>query len=254
MDHARDDESGGMNGGSRHSKRQKHTLNWRMDPHESHSDYTLEIAQEENGKVIVYHVHKTILEFGVRSSVYFAGVFASQTAESTNNKTRISFPKSAAEVFPLLLDHMYGLEDDESVLTIENAAPIYHMADYLEVETLQAKILQFWKENVCVEHFGTCLKQVASFHNDNLHIIVVKKFVRSVFDIAFDSPLIDSTGPAFWLDVRSEIKELDIPNYSSRYTRLVVEFCHKKKNILDQKAFRKLTKWTNIYYELLSFI
>jgi len=135
--HARDDKSSGWIGSS-NSKRQIYELDWRMDPQDSHSDYTLEVEQED-GTVDTYHVHKVILGFGDRDSVYFAGVFASQTAESNSNKSRLSASKSAADAFPLLLDHMYGLEQDETALTIGNAAPIYHMADYLEGETLQSR-------------------------------------------------------------------------------------------------------------------
>jgi len=178
----RDDDnetSGG--GGSRSSKRQCLMLDWRMDPEESRSDFVIEIAVQgvQGYLTTTYHVHKNFLAFGKTASVYFAGLFASQTAESNSNKIRIAPEyKLAPEAFPLLLDHLYGLDEGKLDLTITNAAPLYHLSDYFEVESLQPIVVQFWEENIQVEDLPKCLEQASAFKIGALRDVVVKKMLR----------------------------------------------------------------------------
>lgn len=237
---------------SRRIKRQRRNLDWRMDAEESRSDFTIEIAVagEDKGKgeptaIQTYHVHKVILEFGIKASGYFGALFSSPTVESTFNKTRIHLEQNlAASAFPLLLDFMYGLDAGAPVLTMENAGPLYHLADYFEVESLRAEIIAFWKKHVQLDNLALCLKQATLFHIDSLRELVFEQCCAKIGEIAADSPLIDESDPSMWVDVLSKIygKDGDIntvvpnPNVSI----LIAEFCFKHKDELDKKIFRML--------------
>ena len=191
------------------AKRARRVLDWRMDPVESRSDFTIEIACEledggEEKVVSTYYVHKNVLEFGGdKSSGYFAGLFASATTESQTNKTRILLHKLAADAFPVLLDHLYSLDGGVPELTIKNAAPVHHLADYLEVDSLCSKVLQFWEnDNIKVEDLGMCLDHANTFRIDALRDIVVRECSDKITQIELDSHLMEVADAEFWLAVR----------------------------------------------------
>ena len=184
-----------------------------MDPVESRSDFTIEIAahvEDDSApeeKVDTYHVHKNVLEFGrTKSSGYFAGLFASATAESQSNKTRISLHKLAADAFPVLLDHLYSLDGGVPELTIKNAAPVHHLADYLEVDSLRSKVLQFWENDIKVEDLGMCLDHANTFRIDALRDIVVRECSDKITQIELDSHLMEVADAEFWLAVGVEME------------------------------------------------
>jgi len=236
-----------------HSKRQRRELDWRMDPVESRSDFTIEIsiaaarrvqdantssAPEEEKVVDTYHVHKILLEFGgTKSSGYFAGLFASATAESQSNKTRISLHKLAADAFPVLLDHLYSLDGGVPELTIQNAAPVHHLADYLEVDSLCSKVLQFWENGIEIEDLGMCLDHASTFRIDAL--LVVRKCSDKITQIELDSHLMEVADAEFWLAVRVEMESKR--GIRPCFLALIAEFCFVRKDHLDAETFAKLT-------------
>ena len=74
--------------------------------------------------------------------------------------------RPAASAFPLLLDHMYGLDKGKLELTVETAAALYYLADYFGVEGIQTKVKNFWEANIGVTDLGTCLEQGKIFRLD----------------------------------------------------------------------------------------
>lgn len=157
------------------------------------------------------------------------------------NKTQIQLNfKPAAEAFPLLLDYMYGLDGGEPALTIENAAPVYHLADYFEVESLHPKIWRFWEQNMGVDDLTTCLRQAATYHIETLEAIVVFICSETISDIAVDSSLLEETDSKFWVDVQEEQKNSPEGMHPWVFT-LIAEFCSKRKDDMDANAFKVLT-------------
>jgi len=229
---------------SPNSMHQDCLLNWRMDPKASRSDFTIEMAvsEQDENTATVYHVHKNILEFGRKRGGYFAGLFAGQTAESMNDSLKVRLKcQSAVESFPIFLDYMYGLDDGEPALTIANAAPLYHLADYFWVKILHPEILEFWKETMEVKDLAVCLKQAGTYGIDSLHEIVVKKCSENIDDVAVDSPLLDESDSKFWLAVT----EIGPPISAGSFPRLfllLTEFCFRRKDDLDGQTFHELTK------------
>jgi len=92
---------------------------WKLDPQESHSDWTIEIVSEtttEGGKVTTktdtYHVHKHVLSTGPRKSEYFTRLFQNEGrfAESQSKCSRIELHELAAKAFPAFLSFLYAPE------------------------------------------------------------------------------------------------------------------------------------------------
>ena len=223
-----------------------------MDPLVGRSDFTIEIAaqvvEDDNNsapeeKVDTYHVHKNVLEFGPKSSVYFAGLFASATAEAQSNKTRISLHKLAADAFPVLLDHLYSLDGGVPELTIKNAAPVHHLADYLEVDSLRSKVLQFWENGIDVEDLGMCLDHANTFRIDALRDIVVRECSDKITQIELDSHLMEVADAEFWLAVGVDMDKRSEGGIHPHLASLIAEFCLVQKAHLDADTFSKLTAY-----------
>ena len=83
------------------------TLSWRGDPLQTFSDWTIIVATSEFDSK-TYHVHKSILSVGPRSSRYFSKLFleGSQRHNKAQSSTRIELDEQDADAFPLFLDFM----------------------------------------------------------------------------------------------------------------------------------------------------
>ena len=69
---------------------QQPALSWRGDPHLTHSDWTIVVATSQL-EAQTYHVHKSILSVGPRSSKYFANLFLEQHSHQTQNSTALNW-------------------------------------------------------------------------------------------------------------------------------------------------------------------
>jgi len=95
-------------------------LDWRMDPHESRSDWTIEVVVGEKTHG-TYHVHQNILSVGPKRSEYFAHLFQNDNfAEQQTRLSRIRLELLAAKAFPAMLDYLYSLWNEE-LLTDEKS-------------------------------------------------------------------------------------------------------------------------------------
>jgi BTB/POZ domain len=143
-----------VSGGTRNQ-----ALSWRMDATESLSDWTLEINGTD-----VYHVHKSFLAAGKRSSLYFERLFQSKMSETSLSLSRIDLESSAAHAVPAMLDFMY-YHNAEIKATTYTAVALRYLANYFEMEELFESVNRF------IQHdFGpsTALSYLveASLYND----------------------------------------------------------------------------------------
>ena len=119
-------------------------LSWRSDPLESHSDWTVVVKVERDAKQAVseanskYTVHKNTLGFGPRKSEYFATIFQTNLKEGAAQESELVLPRSAADVFPVVLDFMYrsGDEIEKRPLSAFQTTAIMHLADRLRIKAL----------------------------------------------------------------------------------------------------------------------
>ena len=140
-------------------------LSWRLEPEESFSDWKVVIKvsqisssdasssrkrafQElEDGKT--YNIHKCVLGLGERKSEYFAAIFKTKVdlLESRNNTSEIQLDPEAAEVFPIMLDFIYGLSDESIQVNPEDAMPLYHLGNYFRVPKLLSALEAFLQKD-----------------------------------------------------------------------------------------------------------
>ena len=106
-------------------------LSWRLSAVESLADWKIVLRIDGNKTrktTREYDVHRC--QLAVKSS-YFAGLFRSSFGEATARESVLDVKASAAEVFPSLLDFIYGLElrcDDAM-----SAVALRWLANYLGI-------------------------------------------------------------------------------------------------------------------------
>ena len=145
----------GVSGGSR-----SQALSWRMDAAESLSDWTIEINGSD-----VYHVHKSFLAAGKRSSLYFERLFQSNMSENSNSLSKIDLESSAAHAVPAMLDFMYYHNSDIKATTY-TAVALRYLANYFEIEELFESVNRFVQQDFNSSTAITYLVE-ASLYNDS---------------------------------------------------------------------------------------
>jgi len=212
--------------------------NWRMDPKESHSDWTIEIVV--NGRTHgTYHVHKLFLSAGSKKSEYFEHLFQSDNfSEAQTHTSRIDFEELAAKAFPTMLDYLYSWDDTPSI-THENGVPLHFLGRYFEMRLLRKKVRDFWKTDMIdsVAHLGTYYEHAKLFCDEKGYKAVVKVCCEKVKDIKADSQLIAASDAQFWWDVLQE----NGGTANADLSDAIAVFCLKQASSLDTETFLKLT-------------
>jgi len=155
-------------------------LSWRGDPLQTFSDCTIIVAisEFESRK---YHVHKTILSFGPRSSRYFSRLFmeGSNLYNQSQSSTRIELDERDADMFPLFLDFMYDTSpdanDNESLnlnvkedFSPSNAVSLRHLARVFDCEGLMLAVNKFIKNDLSLNTGPVYLIQAHLYQDDRL--------------------------------------------------------------------------------------
>lgn len=156
------------------------TLSWRGDPHLTHSDWTIVVVTSEFDSR-TYHVHKSILSVGPRSSKYFANLFLEQGQHFNQpHTTRIELDEQDADCFPLLLDFMYNtgkqdISDDDSLslvvgddFTTSNAVSLRHLARVFDCEGLMLAVNKFIQRDLSLKTGPLYLTQAYLYQDERL--------------------------------------------------------------------------------------
>lgn len=115
-----------------------------------HSDVTLIVAEKE------FKVHRNIL---ASRSDFFKGMFTNHFKESS--ESRIPINEEKAEVFPILLEYMYG--DKVPKLhpkPLDYLADIYTAADKFGIATLSDICVRYMTKNLSALTFGLALQSI----------------------------------------------------------------------------------------------
>ena len=224
-------------------------LSWRMEPQESHSDWTIEILTVVAGKTAhsTYHVHKNILSVGPRRSGYFARLFSNKNLKEHETQTsRIALQELAAAAFPVMLDYLYSLWDDDEnhpPIKHESAVALHHLGGYFEVRGLRKKARAFWKKEMKTERLAAYLEPAKLFHDEKAYQAVVKKCCSffPYYDDLVDPRLMEVSDAQFWLDVLKQSHQEGNTQRTPALSNLVSTFCSTQKERLDADTFLKLT-------------
>ena len=150
---------------------------WRVDAHDTSSDWTLEIVSEKDEEMRVtgnmsgvspsspsdsthaakqiiqtYFVHSHILGSGPRKSEYFSKLFhhaaGANYEESKSGTSRVKLPNIAAAAVPDLLDYLYTSETGQNIADLGNSGEIsklvalHYLGDYFDIECLRIESLK----------------------------------------------------------------------------------------------------------------
>jgi len=155
-------------------------LSWRGDPLQTFSDWTIIVATSEFDSR-TYHVHKSILSVGPRSSRYFSRLFMKGCNQynQSQSSTRIELDEQDADSFPLFLDFMYDTspdaDDDESLtlnvnedFTTSNAVSLRHLARVFDCEGLMLAVNKFIQKDLSLKTGPVYLEQAHLYQDERL--------------------------------------------------------------------------------------
>jgi len=217
-------------------------LTWRMAPKVSHSDWTIEIVEScttssTTAPISYYHVHRAILAVGPKRSQYFERLFQKIYREYETSTSRIELDELSANAFPALLDYMYSRNDDLDI-SCKNAAALYNLSQYFDIEKLRLEIQDYWQNTMVVDEFGTYYEQAARFGNAVLTEDVLNNICASLEAVKLDSHLAQIADTQLWLNVVAKIK--GNPKSQLFLCPLIADFCSNNQDV-TMEVFNKLT-------------
>jgi len=175
-------------------------LSWRMDPAESHSDWTIEITVNEKVHG-TYSVHKAILTVGPKKSEYFERLIRGKDfAECATSTSRISMEQVEAEVFPVFLDFIYSKLDDLAI-TNENCVVLHHLGDYYGVDALKECAKEFWNDAIALENSKLIYESAVALKDEAAYEFVVRLLLNNFDCVPADSWILDALEGDFWFRV-----------------------------------------------------
>ncbi|CAB9498989.1 expressed unknown protein [Seminavis robusta] len=217
---------------------------WRGDPLETFSDWTIVVQKEDGGEDDegeTYHVHKCILAYGARKSLYFRKLFqnAKRYQESSSSTSHIKMHSLAAKAFPELLDFVYSEEYLE--ICTENAAALVFLGEYFEIQSLRLEAKDFIREFLSWDNAGSFYEQWTIFCTDDILEELVDFPFRSLTDFDVNSEFIQYTDPSFWLEVAKKRPQCPPRARSDEWSLILATNFALHEDKLDLQTFQDLT-------------
>lgn len=213
-------------------------LQWRGDPAETHSDWTIEVI-DGKGKIDTYHVHKFALAFGARRSEFMEKEFQSNKDDGT---THLELDEKAAKVFPDLLDFLY--KPDALVISTQTAPALHYLGQYLGIRRLRWEAKQFWKLDLSMKNVGTYYEHAYIFEDEKILESVKELLVKEIMNVKPTSKIVKVSHCDLW----SNVVELVIAHGGSNLntkikymSEIIAEFATQNVSNIDAKGFDKLT-------------
>jgi len=215
---------------------------WRLDPEESHSDWTVVISVNNDGAGSVhdtYHVHKMVLSVGSKKSDYFCRAFQTKNVKEWQEKTsRIELHPLAAKAFPVMLDYLYG---KNLRISHENAAPLYHLGDYFGIQPLRNTAQRYWETTMRLEHCGVYYEHAKIFDQEDLMTCVAVRCTNSfrLPDSLEDRAmrLCEVSDEEFWF----RVLELNRGKPNVPLSEILAQFVERNVDKVSADSFWKLT-------------
>ena len=213
-------------------------LSWRLDPVESHSDWTIVIQHASTEKSDTYHVHKNILAVGPCRSDYFASLFRStHLAESQTNTSHIILEDPAAKSMPMLLDFMYD-PNHKLDITTKHVVALRYLAKYFGIRILYRKVMEYHKNDMTLDNIGTYIADAVVFHDETTLSLAAHKCIDNLQ--AMDQHLLEQMDPTFFLRILSN-PEVDTCSVSYHLSILLAKYCQIHHYELTPELFHQLT-------------
>uniref|UniRef100_A0A7S3PZ28 BTB domain-containing protein n=1 Tax=Chaetoceros debilis TaxID=122233 RepID=A0A7S3PZ28_9STRA len=169
-------------------------VNWRMDPRQSMSDWTLvvrELQDPVNSQTQMFHVHKAVICFGDRRSGFFEKKCQHHSRDiggghsQKNNITEVQVDSYAIIFIPMLLDFIYF---DKLNLDPESAPGLRILASQFNVKQLFALVSSFI-QNDLTERTVVAYMNEADLARDKELLEVAMDMAVQCFDLIPDDAL-----------------------------------------------------------------
>jgi hypothetical protein len=223
----------------------KEWQNWRLDPVETLSDWTIRITSttiinnEEKEQIDTYHVHKYTLAVGPRNSLYFERLFGlgvCKFAEGQSSQSSINLHELAAEAFPVMLDFMYA-PTGKLEATTENATALHYLGQYFEIRRLRWDAKQFWKKNLGLETVSTYSQHARIFQDEKILNAVASLCAKKIMKIDASHRILACSDFRLWYDILHNNDPND--EFSRHLSTLIASFI--EQNDVDAETFEQLT-------------
>ena len=219
-------------------------LDWRLDPAISHSDWTIEIAtndEDQKPKVVEYHVHKAILTVGARKSGYFERICRedAEFQECATHSSRIELEKIAADTFPAMLDYLYQKNSlVQFRIGTQSATALHFLGQYLDIRALRWEALQFIKKDMSLSNCHDYYSHACILNNKKILGIAVELCAKQFCNTgAAKHPIVAIADFQFWIEV---LKKYEGKPAASRHASCLVEKICKEREP-DLLTFKQLT-------------
>jgi hypothetical protein len=153
------------------------------------SDWSLKVY---NGSVTkIYELHKTILSFGPRRSMFFIKEFEegrhrlqSGVDVTSASVSEVALPEKAASFMPQLLDYIYR---DELDLNTHNAVALKFLANYFDVRPLFTTTISFIENDISSSTALIYMEDADLLKDKDLANIALKLVAESFAELSLDS-------------------------------------------------------------------
>jgi BTB/POZ domain len=247
-------------------------INWRNDPKQSFSDCTIEVVLKSthdtlphvftrpsgnpnvpvpNSKVRTYHVHRSVLAYGQRRSLYFVKLFQKNYVQSNDDtdeeelyrKCRIYLSKDVAKVFPALLDYLYTMDDEASnVITSDNIIQLHFLSKILQITCLRSDTEKFYEKDMSIGNCYRYYTQAHALNGQKIMKAVTTLVINNLSKIKLQSDLLtDFRALSLWKHVVQSKYRSNTVNESIQISTLVACFCKLHRKLLQKDDFIRLT-------------
>jgi hypothetical protein len=223
----------------------KEWQNWRLDPVETLSDWTIEITtiinNEEKEQIDTYHVHKYALAVGPRNSLYFERLFGlgvCKFSEGQSSQSSINLHELAAEAFPVMLDFMYA-PTGQLEATTENATALHYLGQYFEIRRLRWDAKQFWKKNLGLDTVAIYSEHARIFQDEKILNAVASVCAKKIMKIDASHRILACSDFRLWYDILHNNGMLPNDEFSRHLSTLIASFM--EQNDVDADTFEQLT-------------
>jgi hypothetical protein len=239
-------------------------ISWKADPEESFSDWKVKVmydnGDEDGFGVDVYHIHRNIVGYGNRKSLYLLRSFRDRIQGVNDMRpgqegaiSTIELSAGRAKVFPMVLDFMYYTKEAKQTLTAERACNVFKLAELLEIPALQKAIADFYAKNLSLTNMGDFLMAAGQAKADRLLVVSKAKIGQMITEKPELSGLVP---PKFMADIllisRRQLEEArtkepekyteDLVISQSRYWSKAACICAAhNESVLTPKLFNELT-------------
>lgn len=154
-------------------------LKWQHTTPNESSDWTIVVLHNDTFERESFHVHQRVLSCGERKSNYFARLFESTSAPSTESDLVLGTAEVA--VFPYILDYIYY--DIKPKLDMRVAFSYFMMGKSLGIDRLRQFVIDYYRNAMGGDNIRDFIQVVCEFDDNELLESAIDCFAGEMFSM-----------------------------------------------------------------------